>query len=62
MNKSAKLQLNKIIAYAKKRMKNGDTNNIAICLGKPTNEQFNYLAKHFKSVRLEPFGYIRFES
>jgi D-mannonate dehydratase len=61
MTKKMKFYLDKAIAYAKAKMVRNENNNIALCMGKLTDEQFNYLARHFKSVQRQPFGYVRFE-
>ncbi|KKM61554.1 hypothetical protein LCGC14_1530620 [marine sediment metagenome] len=50
-----------IVAYVNKTLDRTKSNNVAICLGRLNKNTLKALACHFKSVQLEPFGYIRFE-
>ena len=55
------VKLNKQVEYVKSRLQRHSINNISIHAPGLTNKDIEGLQKHFKVVKREPFGYIRFE-
>ncbi len=47
--------------YVNEQLDRTNSNNIAIHLPGLNKNTFNALGLHFKEVRRQPFGYIRFE-
>jgi len=57
-----KAEIREIIDHVNQRLNETKSNNIAIFISKKaTDEDIRELAKHFKVVRRDPFGYIHFE-
>ena len=55
-------EIREIINHVNQRLDKTQSNNIAIFISKKvTDENIKELAKHFKVVRRQPFGYIHFE-
>ncbi len=59
--KEMKANTKNIVNYVNQQLDRTRCNNIAINLPGLNKNTFNALANHFKEVRRQPFGYIRFE-